>query len=234
MSGKLVAMALALAGTMLLAPTVVGSREVSDMWVLKEISPDGPAMFYSVENDVRRELWAVHCRQPLRDCVARADGLVLRLDEFRRPWLIAASGPKSRISIQTKNYSKDVESLFARPLNDALVEMLSQKDVFIVLEEDGSVLLRTRTTAIDQVADFLLWISSNTGRTLRDARLWPANGALNTTAMSPEVLERYEIMQRRLTESQRQLIPETKPQVEFAVRSQGGASFFTPRGQSGY
>jgi hypothetical protein len=218
----------------LLLPSWGTSDQSKDRWLAHEIMIDGPALFYSVENDLRRELWSVHCSQPLRGCVARANGLALRLDSSMRPWLIAAASAEARISLQEKNYTSDVPGLFSAPLSDEMLARLSAPDSFVVIEERGRVIQRTRTEAIARVASYLRWVNGDIARTLRDARLWPDEGRLDPADMSPSVLERYEVMQRRRKEGLRQLVPSTKPQIEFAIQAQGGTSFYSPTGKSGY
>ena len=93
---------------------------------------------------------------------------------------------------------------------------------------------RTRTTALNPVVSYLRWVNGDTARTLRDARLWPEDGTLNTAEMSDVVLERYEVLQRRRNEGLRQLVPSTKPQIEFAIQAQNGSSYYSSTGDSGY
>ncbi|MDO6731976.1 hypothetical protein Q4577_18240 [Marinovum sp. 2_MG-2023] len=202
--------------------------------ILDEIAIDGPAIFYEIDKDLRRELWSVDCRQPLRGCVARAPGLVLRVDDHGAHWLIAASHPGARKSVQTRNYTRDTPEILSRPLSADTLAQLSQKNTFLVIEEQSTVVLRAQTTGIAHVAGYLAWINSETARTLRDARLWPKNEPLQTDNMTPDVLERYQVMQRRRLEAQRQLVPATKPQIEFAVRAQSGDTFYSPNGRAGY
>ena len=202
----------------------------SGFYIADEISIDGPALFYGVTNELRQELWSVHCAQPLRACVARSPGLVLRIDAEMQPWLIAPATPGVRISIQDRNYTQDTPNLLTGPLKADRIKKLSGENSFVIIEENGRVIQRTRTTGLDRVIDYLTWVHGNTAHTLRDARLWPRNGDIRVQDMTPEVLERYEVMQRRALEAQRQLVPSTKPQIEFAIRAQEGDSFYDPQG----
>lgn len=209
-----------------------GVRTVAatDFYISDEVTIDGPALFYGVKSDQRQELWSVYCAQPLRACVARAPGLVARIDEAGVPWLIAVTPPGARISIQSRNHTRDVSTLFNQPLDAETIRRLSHEKSFIVVEENSVVMLRTRTAGLDKVIDYLTWLRGMTARTLRDARLWPRNGSIRVQDMTPEVLERYQIMQRRALEAQKQLVPTTKPQVEFAIRAQDGESFYSAKG----
>lgn len=215
---------------------LMGSKSVAtpEFYIADEISVDGPALFYAVSEGQRQELWSVYCVQPLRSCVARAPGLVLRIDEDGQPWLITVMSPGARVSVQNRNYTRNMPSIFARPLDREAIKELSGQQSFVVIEEQAQVVLRTRTTGLNKITDYLTWIRGNTAHTLRDARLWPRNGDIRIQDMTPTVLERYEVMQRRAIESQRQLVPSTKPQIEFAIRAQKGTSFYSPMGKSGY
>lgn len=208
------------------------SQTASDFRVADEISVDGPALFYGVSGEFRRELWAVNCAMPLRSCVARAPGLVLRIDDQGQPHLVAAVSPGARISIHERNTTQDHPHLFGRPLPSDIIRRLSEEKTAVVIEEQGRVVLRSSTAGIDRVIDYLTWVQGNTARTLRDARLWPRNQEMRIQDMTPEVLERYEVMQRRAVEAQRQVVPSTKPQIEFAIRAQEGDSFYGPTGKS--
>jgi len=166
-------------------------------YVTDEISIDGPALFYGVVGDAREELWSVYCTQPLRSCVARARGLVLRIDASGAPWLIAAASPEAKVYVRNRNTEKLAPNLFTQPLDATTIRRLSQHTNAAIVKENGMVVLDTGTAGIDHVIDYLLWIRGDTARTLRDARLWPRNGDIRVQDMTPEVLERYDVMQRR-------------------------------------
>ena len=198
----------------------------SEFYISDEISVDGPAIFFGVSGASRQKLWSVYCTQPMRGCMARSRGLVLRVDDLGNARLMAATLPGTRISILERNFSQDRPTLFAQQMDAALVDVLSKEDTFVVLEDDDQIVLHSPTTGIDRVIHYLSWLQSPTARTLRDARLWPRKGELTTQNMTPEVLRRYQIIQRRAVDAKRQLIPYTKPQIEFAIKAQGGRSFF--------
>jgi len=186
-------------------------------YLANEITLDGQAIFYVVQNDIRKELWSVHCRQPMRGCVARTGGLVLRLDEHAQPWLLAAVSPKARISLQSEHYVQDGAGLFSEPLTARKISRLSTRESHVIIEENGTVLHRMRTTGLNDLVSYMRWINSETAHTLRDARLWPRNDSLSIQNMTPEVLQRYETMQRRAIESQRLNIRSADDQLALAA-----------------
>jgi|GEM_PF-2809009 len=205
-----------------------------------DISVDGPAIFYRVHNAARKEIWRVDCTFPLRNCIARSNGLVLSLDANAKPWIIAARRRNSRVSMQVKNYTIDIPDLLNRPLSDGEVTHLSADHSFIVIESDGEVLLRTATKGLDQLISYLRWIKSPQALTMRDARLWPDFRAakLGQAQFSTEVLENSKLQLARSNGVNEQYIrhqiPATKPQVEFAIKAQNGTSFYSASGRAGY
>ena len=194
------------------SPEAPGMHYIAD-----EISVDGPALFYAVDDDTRRELWSVHCVQPLRGCLARAPGLVLRLDDQGRPWLIAVAEPQARVLLRARGRTRPAPGLLTAPLSPKSRAELSVRDAEVIIEQSGAERLRTPTTGLDRVVDYLVWINGNTARTLRDARLWPRNGDIRIQDMSPEVLERYDVMQRRALEAQRRRGPVPASRTVFTT-----------------
>lgn len=205
-----------------------------------DLSIDGPALFYRNDGSTRKALWRVDCSLPLRGCVARAEGLILRVDQNRDAWLIAVKSKDARLSVQQRNYTMPLPQVFNAPLTPEIIASLSGPDSFLVIENNGQVLMRAQTQSLDQVISYLLWINSAKARTLRDARLWPDSqaGALNQASLAPDVLERLEILNRREATQQighkRQLVPVAKPQVQFAINAQNGHSFYGADGRAGY
>ena len=198
------------------------TTEMSDGYYLaNEITLDGQAIFYVVQDDIRKELWSVHCRQPMRGCVARTGGLVLRLDENAQPWLLAAASPQARVSIEQKNHIQDGKGLFSSALTPRRIARLSSRESHVIIEENGVVLHRIRTTGLDELVSYMTWIHGETARTLRDARLWPHNDSLNIQNMTPEVLQRYNVMRRRAIESQRLRIRSADDQLALIASGQG-------------
>ncbi|MFY0597501.1 MAG: hypothetical protein JXQ85_13805 [Cognatishimia sp.] len=217
-----------------------GSNRTETVRIEYDISVDGPAIFYRIHNAKRKEVWRVDCMRPLRNCIARSNGLVLSLDANAKPWIIAARRPNSRVSIQVRNYAIDIPDLLNRPLSESEVAYLSSDHSFIVIESDAEVLLRAATTGLDQLVSYLLWIRSPQALTVRDARLWTDFKAseLGKARLSTEVLASNKLQLLRRNEVNdryiRHQIPATKPQVEFAIKSQKGASFYSASGRAGY
>ncbi len=206
-------------------PRADTSDQETAAYLANEITLDGQAIFYLVQEDIRKELWSVHCRQPMRGCVARTSGLVLRLDENAQPWLLAAVSHKARISLKQKNYTQDGQGLFSKPLTPSNISRLSTDESFVVIEENGVVLHRIRTTGLAELVSYLTWIHSETARTLRDARLWPRNDSLSVQNMTPEVLQRYNIMRRRAIENQRLRIRSADDQLALTASHAEETSF---------
>lgn len=210
----------ALGGALILSALLLRPGSAAPAELRSEISVDGPALFYAVSGEARRPLWAVHCRLRLRGCIARAPGLVLRLDEAGAPWLLAAVPPGARISLARRNTSQPLPGLLTAPLDPEVLARLSAPGAALIVEDAGQVILQSPTEGLTEVAAYLAWLASDNARTLGDARLWPKGGPLQPEAMTPEVLERFAVQDRRAREAARQLVPVTKPQSEFALRAQ--------------
>lgn len=210
-----------------LAQPTQGQAEVPPSHTLRaEIQPDGPALFYAVYDNRRYRIWSVNCRTPLRGCVARAPGLALRLDEQHRPWLIVPAALDARLSVQEGAQTRDLPHLMHRPLDPDAIDRLSRPKARLLIEEQGRVTAAIATEGMDEVLSYLAWLKSDKGRTLRDARLWPRTGILDPNQLTNPQLERLAAQQRYLEGNKAQHVPRTKPQIEFAIRAQDGASFF--------
>lgn len=142
---------------------------------------------------------------------------------------MAVTGPRVRVSIQDANYLRASDDLFSSPLSRDLVARLDCKKCFVVTEEDGHPIGRFPTLGLTQVISYLQWTKSSTARGLNDGRHWPG---LNESLSAPDREIGKALVPPGFNQSQ--LIPSDKPQSEFAIRSQGGKSFFSDTGRAGY
>lgn len=199
-----------------------------------EISRDGSAIFFTRTGSRQTTLWRVECERPLRNCIALTPGLVLRVVRDDLLQFATSVQGDSRVSIQEKNYTRDVTGSFFAPMRHEAISHLSGSKSFIVIERDGHLLFRQSTAHLDRVADYLIWINGLDVKAEQDARLWPDKNALKVEATNDGGLERYEMMGIAPSNQPRQMVPNSKPQSEFAIRSQGGTSYFSETGRSGY
>lgn len=185
------------------------------------IQPEGSAAFaLSPETP---PVWTVRCALPLRDCVARSGALVLRVGPDGSARLSAfTGGPDASITIRQSNRAYERNRLFSAPLHPDDVALLDAPSAMLVIDTPAAVILRSPTGGIAEVIAYLAWVQGPEAQLLRDARLWPRDGTLDTSKMSVAVLERYMEAQRRMETGPETLVPYTKPQVEFAIRAQGG------------
>ena len=221
------------------AGSELDSRPVENGKLEYDLSIDGPALFFKRQSAARYVLWRVDCALPLRDCVAKSNGLALRIDAKGKAHLFAAKPHGARVSLQMKNYVLDSPKLLSDSLSAAQIVQLAKPKSFVVVESGDQVILRTPTEGIDQVISYLNWMNKPLARTLRDARLWPdfQSRNLSKARMSLESLERLEVLQRRHAAApnrQSVLVPSTKPQIEFAIGAQNGNSYYSGNGRSGY
>lgn len=196
-----------------------------------DIHRDGSALFYAVVGARRIPVWSVSCRVFLRGCMARGDGIVLRLDADNNPRLLVACSGNGRISILRRNFREDADHITSQPLAEPSIERMSGPDAFLVVEEPDASPVYIRTVGLNAVIGYLRWLDSAPARVLRDARLWPEDGALDLQAAGDEALDRFRLMELRDAAGPRYLVPSTKPQIEFAIRAQGGVSIFPVEGE---
>lgn len=227
----LLLMSLAILPTLLKADRLNSSNEG---WLKYEIRLGGSALFYDLAQSKRRPLWIVDCAPPDLQCVARTEGLALRLDENRRPWLIGMASRAARISIQESNFLLDAPRLFVQPLTSEAIKSLSQKRSFLIIEEKGQSVWRVRTAGIDRVLEYLRWVDDISNRVQPKAHL-RRRGEDGDLPESPSQIEKQHQLSRPIPPKEvKKFVPNDKPQSEFAIQSQGGHSFFSPSGRAGY
>lgn len=193
-----------------------------------EIQPEGPALFYAVHDDRRFRIWTVHCRTPLRGCVARAPGLAIRLDANHQPWLITSVAAEAQLSIkQGHRRPRRVTGLLSRPMDAQTIARLSAPLAQLQVEEGGSLVATTPTEGLDEVISYLAWLKSDTGRALRDARLWPGKAPLDPTTLSPAVRNRL-TAERRALEAQTDRSTPPTAQGQRHILAPTGPVFFSP------
>ncbi|PYE85997.1 hypothetical protein [Pseudoroseicyclus aestuarii] len=145
--------------------------------IVQHIDADGGARFLEEGPEGRRTVWTVTCRVPLRGCIARAPGLVLSMDNRRRPWIIASASPRAQLAIEAGGDRQPAPGLFGAPVPEALLEQLSLPDAALVIEEPDEPAQMLFTAGADSVAAYLGWLQGDAARRSRDARTWPGHRA---------------------------------------------------------
>lgn len=201
--------------------------------VQAEIHPSGQALFFVDEtNGARRALWKVQCRLPLRGCVGKADGLVLWVDHDMGVHLVGPAGPGARISLLIDDVTRDMPGLFSYGLDPHHLEELTPHNARVLIERNGIVLQETRVEGILDVASYLAFLKTGTARDSRDARLWLSATRRTPNAVDNPLLDRYQAAEAQALQEYPHYVPETKPQIEFAIRAQEGVSFHGANGQN--
>jgi hypothetical protein len=154
----------------------------------------GNAVFLvGVEPD-RRRAWVVSCPVPLRQCVARRDGAVLRLDAEGRPWIAVAVPAQSALEVRIGPFRRDVSALLHGPVPADLLAMLDRQGAALVITDAAGPVQRLSLGGILRVVGYLGWLQRPAVRLARDARTWP-DGDLDATAASDPVDEaRMEVL----------------------------------------
>lgn len=205
--------------------------QARDSWIESIINADGSAVFSLAEGEHRTRLWTVSCTMAMRGCVARGRGLLLWVDDEHRPHLNTATAPGARVSIVWQNQVQDWPNLFVQSLSQDALSALSRRGATLVIEEGGSIAQLSPTEGMDVLTAYMVWLKSDTARLSRDARLWLRHGGeVDPRNLSMDALERFRAAEAQRYAGPRMLVPSTKPQAEFAIGAQDGASFFVERG----
>lgn len=175
-----------------------------------DIEPTGAAVFSSEQDGQRQHVWTVSCTAPLRGCVARTFGAVVRIDEDKRSWLVVAVPPQARLMIRHDRDLLDAATLIRQPLDPDMLRLLSRQDTRILVTGIGAPDLVLQTSGLAEVVDYLTWVQSPLARGLRDARLWPAGGPLDLQNADATVQERFRLMRLRGEQSRSELTSRTQ------------------------
>lgn len=186
----------------------------------------GDAQFFG-PNPEDAAIWHVTCDMPLRSCRARNGSAVLRITEAG-PALLFFADADTRITQHYDNMAQDLPELADGPLTPALIAQLSRPGSTLFIERGAQTADAIRLDGIDQVIAYLTWVETAEAQVLRDARGWPGPTAtaLNEEAVGAGALAAYEEFRRRYEMEHPMLVPETKPQIEFAIQAQGGSAPF--------
>jgi hypothetical protein len=168
--------------------------------VRADIDAFGSATFLVAQGDDWQEAWVVTCGLPLRDCVARSSGAILRLDQLGQPWLLVSTSGGGTLLLRdasVRDDAKDITAVLSRPITQTEVADLSRPGAELVLASSGGAerVLQVKGTA--QVVDYLQWLASPTARGLRDARQWTTDGVVDLQELDQEQLKRYRVMKLR-------------------------------------
>jgi hypothetical protein len=174
------------------------------------IEPSGDAVFLVSRNDEFWHGWTISCPMPLRGCVARAPGAVLRLDSEARPWLATATSPRAVFFIGESSTRHDASALLTAPLPVATITRLSRSGGRLLVEEPGGKTRAIETAGLATVVRYLAWLQSDVGRGLRDARLWPEGGPFNLNDADETTREVYRVLLLRDAAAKKALLPDVE------------------------
>lgn len=187
------------AGAALLVSAFWLPAPVADETTIKaDINALGSATFWVEQDGNWEQSWFVSCGSPLRDCVARSNGAILRLNETGQPLLFVSTGAGGTLLLRDemrKGEEWDITSVLSRPMTADEVKYLSRPGMQLVLASKKGTEVDLQMMATDQVVSYLQWLSSPTARGLRDARQWSTEGSVEIGELDPAQLERYRAMQ---------------------------------------
>jgi hypothetical protein len=158
------------------------------------IEPDGNAVFLGGADSVRQRAWVVSCPVPLRQCVARGGGAVLRLDAEGRPWIVVAAPARSALEVRLGPFRRDASALLHGPVPADLLALLDRQGAALVISDEAGPVQRLSLGGIARVVGYLAWLRKPTVLLARDARTWP-DGAMPETAKTDPMDEaRMEVL----------------------------------------
>lgn len=195
---------------------------------IAEIDAGGSATFLRIDAETgeRDRLWTVQCRMPFQGCVARSNQAVLRLDDDGDARITAFAAETDRISVQVQNFTIDRPNIFSRPLSTEDIAILDTPGAFVVIETAAETQSRFSTHGISLVVEYLRWLNQTTPAPDRDAREFQITDHMQTEyGATPPELAHLMLAEQNAASPRWQLVPYTKPQIEFAIRAQGGESF---------
>ncbi|MEM1234939.1 MAG: hypothetical protein AAGH70_12520 [Pseudomonadota bacterium] len=194
---------LVLACAALLCPAVPAA---ADMQI--DVASDGsawisptPALAARLDPFSTPPYWIVQC--PGRPCFARSGPLVLALDDSGAALLFLDPHPKDgTVSVMIADYAFELEPLLGTPLSPTWEARITDPRATLLSETGDAVATERKLQGIDLAIDHLRGVA---GVTMADS-----NGSLSALADAAE----------HSREGNPRLIPDTKPQIEFAIRAQ--------------
>jgi hypothetical protein len=187
-----------------------------------EIARNGSAQLRRAGDPPPVPIWTVTCAPSETACLAQSlnEELSLSLDSSGKAWLHIATSAETRVFLQRSNLTQPRADLVNRPLSARAIADLSHADAKLLIEEKGLIVLRSQTAGLAHVVNYLTWLNSGGAVAIGDARLWPGRAGLTAQPQDIPTLDPL----RESAEKNRALPsfvpPFTKPQIEFAIRSQ--------------
>jgi hypothetical protein len=154
----------------------------------------GNAVFLAGAEPDRQRAWVVSCPVPLRQCVARRDGAVLRLDSEGRPWIVVAVPAQSALEVRIGPFRRDVSALLHGPVPADLLALLDRQGAALVITDAAGPVQRLSLGGILRVVGYLGWLQRPAVRLARDARTWPDGAQAATAAGDPAHEARMEVL----------------------------------------
>jgi hypothetical protein len=188
-----VLLVLALLGAaMWLAPRFLGPPDLQ-----VRVESDGSAVFLGVTPD-RQRLWVVSCPVPLRHCVARGDGAVVRLDAEGRPWIAVAAPMQTSLEVRLGPFRRDASAILHGPVSSELLALLDREAATLVISDRTGPVQRLSLGGIARVVDYLGWLQRPAVWLAHDARGWPDGAVQEMAERDPMDEERMKVLAIRL------------------------------------
>lgn len=200
------AMALA-ASSPVFAEMAIDALPTGEAWIYQQ--PELTAPGEDALNSVSPH-WIVQCPQPRRGCFGRTGPIVLTVDETGAVRLFLDPHPKGQIALILEDYAYDLEDFLGNPLSPTWQDRLSDPEALLVAETEDAIAIERPLRGFELTLQQLRSLHKPWAET--DARAAPIEEATPLDALA-EAAETAQAGNPRL-------VPDTKPQIEFAIRAQ--------------
>ncbi len=177
-----------------------------------DIAPFGDAWVYELPHGEAPQdhlpfsttpLWIVTCPGGDQRCFARGNQMILTYDAVQGPILRLSPEPTGHTALLIKDYAYDLQEVLGRPLTLAWQARLTKKAARIEIELEGAI---AHSIALEGISLALSHLVSLEG--------------VAPISKAPPPLRAMATAAEQAHESGPKLIPDTKPQIQFAIRAQ--------------
>ncbi|MEM8977974.1 MAG: hypothetical protein AAGD04_00680 [Pseudomonadota bacterium] len=175
------------------------------------------ASFERLTAGAPHHLWYVTCRTHVAGiCVAQAGPLIVVVDAKGEIRVMTEEAGYDRIYVTSGAGSYNRPYLFGSPLDPVTLGILTHQGAMIELEQNWRVRVQMETEGLDIALDFIAFLRDPNAK----SEAWSYANRAGVTTQVPPALSHF--ADRDLVEhgSKWQVVPQRKPQSEFAIRAQ--------------
>lgn len=181
----------------------IDSTPSGEAWIFPK-SDDHEALPFSTPPH-----WIVQCPGASTGCFARSGNIVLTLDSNGVARLFLDPHPEGTVALFLIDFAYEIDPIIGEPLSDTWISRLSDPAAKIVAETDSFVTSERAVEGFDMALAHLKLINTS-------------QAAFEALKEDPQQtpLDALEDSAETARAGNPRLVPDTKPQVEFAIRAQ--------------